>query len=363
MERNYRLRANVGSDAVLNVNMRQDFDFLEVLSLKLRQKDTYKLHSSSYGVIVGRVLANDAFGIPNAKVSVFIEKDDADTTEISQIYPYEEITSKDSEGRRYNLLQDYSDDACYKVVGTFPNKRYVLDDDSMLEVYDKYWKYTTVTNQAGDYMLFAVPTGSQQIHVDIDLSDIGVLSQKPRDFEYKGYNISMFDSPVQFKDSTNLDNLAQLFSQNKSVNVYPFWGDDDNGIAAITRCDVQIQYKFEPTCVFMGSIISDNDANSIGHKCAPSVNNGMNNQLIGGNGTIEMIRKTTDGLVEEYQIQGNQLIDENGVWCYQIPMNLDYIGTDEYGNVVPTDNPSKGIPTRAQVRFRISKTESGDEGF
>lgn len=363
MERNYRLRANVGSDAVLNVNMRQDFDFLEVLSLKLRQKDTYKLHSSSYGVIVGRVLANDAFGIPNAKVSVFIEKDDADTTEISQIYPYEEITSKDSEGRRYNLLQDYSDDACYKVVGTFPNKRYVLDDNSMLEVYDKYWKYTTVTNQAGDYMLFAVPTGSQQIHVDIDLSDIGVLSQKPRDFEYKGYNISMFDSPVQFKDSTNLDNLAQLFSQNKSVNVYPFWGDDDNGIAAITRCDVQIQYKFEPTCVFMGSIISDNDANSIGHKCAPSVNNGMNNQLIGGNGTIEMIRKTTDGLVEEYQIQGNQLIDENGVWCYQIPMNLDYIGTDEYGNVVPTDNPSKGIPTRAQVRFRISKTESGDEGF
>lgn len=363
MERNYRLRANVGSDAVLNVNMRQDFDFLEVLSLRLRQKDTYKLHSSSYGVIVGRVLANDAFGIPNAKVSVFIEKDDADTTEISQIYQYEEITSKDSEGRRYNLLQDYSDDACYKVVGTFPNKRYVLDDDSMLEVYDKYWKYTTVTNQAGDYMLFAVPTGSQQIHVDIDLSDIGVLSQKPRDFEYKGYNISMFDSPVQFKDSTNLDNLAQLFSQNKSVNVYPFWGDDDNGIAAITRCDVQIQYKFEPTCVFMGSIISDNDANSIGHKCAPSVNNGMNNQLIGGNGTIEMIRKTTDGLVEEYQIQGNQLIDENGVWCYQIPMNLDYIGTDEYGNVVPTDNPSKGIPTRAQVRFRISKTESGDEGF
>lgn len=363
MERNYRLRANVGSDAVLNVNMRQDFDFLEVLSLRLRQKDTYKLHSSSYGVIVGRVLANDAFGIPNAKVSVFIEKDDADTTEISQIYPYEEITSKDSEGRRYNLLQDYSDDACYKVVGTFPNKRYVLDDDSMLEVYDKYWKYTTVTNQAGDYMLFAVPTGSQQIHVDIDLSDIGVLSQKPRDFEYKGYNISMFDSPVQFKDSTNLDNLAQLFSQNKSVNVYPFWGDDDNGIAAITRCDVQIQYKFEPTCVFMGSIISDNDANSIGHKCAPSVNNGMNNQLIGGNGTIEMIRKTTDGLIEEYQIQGNQLIDENGVWCYQIPMNLDYIGTDEYGNVVPTDNPSKGIPTRAQVRFRISKTESGDEGF
>jgi hypothetical protein len=44
-------------------------------------------------------------------------------------------------------------------------------------------------------------------------------------------------------------------------------------------------------------------------------------------------------------------------------MNLDYVGTDEYGNIVPTEDTSKGIPTRAQVRFRISKTESGDEGF
>lgn len=363
MNQNYRIHTNVTQDTVLHVNMKQDFEFLEVLSLKMRQTDAYKLHSSNYGVIVGRVLANDAFGIPNAKVSIFIEHDENDSTEISAIYPYAEVMAKDKKGRRYNLLPDYSDDKCYKAVGTFPNKRLVLDDNTQLEIYDKYWKYTTVTNQAGDYMLFGIPTGSTQLHIDIDLSDIGVLSQKPRDFEYKGYNLTMFDSPSQFKDSTNLDSLAQIFAQNQSVFVYPFWGDEDNGIAAITRSDIQIQYKFEPTCVFLGSIVSDNGGNAIGHKCAPDVNNGMNNQLVGGNGTIEMIRKTTDGLVEEYQIQGNQLIDENGVWCYQIPMNLDYIGTDEYGNIVPTDNPSKGIPTRTQVRFRISKTETNDEGF
>ena len=363
MDKSYRIHTNISKDTLLQVNMKQDFDFLEVLSLKLRQKDAYKLYSSNYGVIVGRVLANDAFGIPNAKISVFIARDGNDTSEVESIYPYSEVASKDKEGRRYNLLPDDSDDDCYRVVGTFPNKRLVLDNDIQLEIYDKYWKYTTVTNNAGDYMLFGVPTGSVTVHVDIDLSDIGVLSQKPRDFEYKGYSSSMFDSSVQFKESTNLDNLAQLFSQNKSVFVYPFWGDEDNGIAAITRSDIQIQYKFEPTCVFMGSIISDNDGHAIGHKCAPDVENGMNNQLIGGEGTIEMIRRTTDGLVEEFQIQGNQLIDENGVWCYQIPMNLDYIGTDEYGNIVATDNPNKGIPTRTQVRFRISKNETSDEGI
>lgn len=362
MDKGYRIHTSITNDIVLNVDMQQDFDFLEVLSLKLNQEDAYRLHSSNYGVIMGRVLANDAFGVPNAKVSLFIKRDSNDTSDIEAIYPYTEVLSNDREGRRYNLLPDSSDDDCYSVVGTFPSKRLMLDSDVMLEVYDKYWKYTTVTNQSGDYMLFGVPSGSQQIHVDVDLSDIGILSQKPRDFEYKGYNLTLFENPNQFKTSTSLDSLAQIFSQNHSVFVYPFWGDENNGIAAITRSDIQIEYKFEPTCVFMGSIISDNDGHAIGHKCSPDVENGMNEQLIAGQGTIEMIRKTPDGVIEEFQIQGNQLINENGVWCYQIPMNLDYIGTDEYGNIVPTDNPNKGIPTRAQVRFRISKNETGNEG-
>ena len=344
--------------------MKQDYDFLELLTLKLRQKDAYRLHSSNYGVIIGRVLANDAFGIPNARISVFIERDTNDPTYMESIYPFTELTDRDKEGRRYNLLPSDSNDDCYRIVGTFPSKRLVLDDNVQLEVFDKYYKFSTVTNNAGDYMLFGVPSGNQQIHVDIDLSDIGILSQTPRDFEYKGYSMTMFDSPTQFKESTNIDNLAQIYSQNNSVFVYPFWGDEDlgNGVAAITRADIQIQYKFEPTCVFMGAIISDNEGNSIGHKCAPAEDNGMNEQLIAGEGTIEMIRRTPDGLVEEYSIQGNQLIDANGVWCYQIPMNLDFVGTDEYGNVVPTDNPSKGIPTRTQVRFRFSKNETGNEG-
>lgn len=363
MEKNYRVKTNINKDTVLHINMKQDFEMLDVLTMSMSQENAYKIHSSNYGVIVGRVLANDAFGIPNAKVSIFIPKEDGEDNEISTIYPYSTFSSKDKEGRRYNVLPNEGEDDCYRVVGTFPNKTYLLDNDIQLEIYDKYWKYTTVTNQAGDYMLFGIPVGNQQIHIDIDLSDIGILSQKPRDFEYKGYNITQFDNASQFKSSTNLDNLVQIFSQDKTVYVYPFWGDTDNEIVAITRADIQIQYKFEPTCVFMGSVISDNSSNEIGHRCTPSTFNGYNEQLVAGEGTIEMIRKTNDGLTEELQIQGNRLIDSDGVFCYQIPMNLDYVGTDEYGNIVPTNNPSKGIPTRTRVRFRFSKQETGEEGF
>lgn len=363
-DRSVRIRTDLSKDKVVHFNITQDYDFLEILSLKIKQEDTYKLHVSNYGVIVGRVLANNAFGIQGAKVSIFINLDDNDlnNSDITNIYPYTSLQTKDSDGRRYNLLPDASNDDCYRVVGTFPNKRLVLDNDTYLEVFDKYWKYTTVTNKSGDYMIFGVPCGNQQIHVDIDLSDIGVLSQKPIDFMYKGYNETLFDNPKQFKEGTNLDNLAQLLSQDNSVHVYPFWGDTNQEEIAISRCDIQVNYTFEPTCVFFGAMVTDNFNNNIGDKCSASKYAGFNRHLVAGEGTIEMIRKTPDGLVEEFQIQGNRLIDSDGVWCYQIPMNLDYVGTDEFGNIVPTDDPKKGIPTRTCVRFRVSMQETNSEG-
>ena len=364
MEKSYRIRTDIGIDKSITVKMQKNIDLYEILSLKLKSEKAYKLQTSNYGVIVGRILANNAMGIQNAKISIFIKVSDNDKLrdDLTQIYSYESVTSRDVEGRRYNLLPSENKyDDCYKVIGTFPSKRMILDNDSVLEIYDKYWKYTTTTNQSGDYMIFGVPVGNQKIHVDIDLSDIGILSQKPRDLVYKGYDINLFDGPSEFKYGTNLDNLAQVISQDETVKVSPFWGSDEADEISITRKDVDVQYLFETTCVFIGSTITDNFENVINHKCEFSNNIGNASQLTTSEGTIEMIRKNISGNIEEYPIQGNNLIDGNGVWCYQIPMNLDFIGTDEYGNIIPTNDPAKGIPTRASVRFRFTLDDNGDE--
>ena len=359
--KSYRIRTTVGreADSFLEVHLDQDYDSLEILSLKISDKDTYKLHNSDYGVIVGRVLANGNFGVPNAKISVFIPADEQNSSmEMWNLYPYTSTSVKNDKDIRYNLLPDESVKDCHKAVGTFPHKTYLLENDALLEVFDKYYLYTTRTNAAGDYLICGVPTGMQTLHMDLDLSDCGILSQRPRDFVYKGYTIEQFDNPNQFKKDENIDSLAQIFSQDQPVYVQPFWGNEENGEEiGITRADIQISFKFEPTCVFMGSAISDNASNGVGKKCVPTNQMGAMDELTAGEGTIEMIRKTPGGHVEEFAIKGNQLINGNGVWCYQIPMNLDYMMTDEYGHMVPTDDPEKGIPTRARVRFRASLTD------
>lgn len=354
-----RIRTKIGEDKYIPVNLTSEYDTLEILSLKINQKGAYRYHTSTYGVVVGRVLANNGFGVPNAKLSLFIAKDkNADVIE-NAIYPYDNISSKNYEGIRYNLLPSNQKDDCHQVVGTFPNKRMILDDNSVIEVFDKYYLYTTKTNEAGDYMFFGVPTGSYNIHMDLDVSDCGKLSQRPRDFLYKGYNIDQFENPNQFKIDTELSTLPQIFTQDTTIEVKPFWGDEQEGTnIGITREDININYKFEPTCVFIGSVISDTPNDGINKRCVPTNRMGDMREMVTGPGTIEIIRKTVNNTIEELQIKGKQLINGNGVWCFQIPMNLDYVTTDEYGNTIPTDNPDKGIPTRCEVRFRMSMDEN-----
>ena len=353
--RSYRVKANVGADSFIKVNLEQEFDTLDILSLNIKSEDVYRLHNSNYGVVVGRVIANDGFGVPNAKISIFIEHDSSDGGDITAIYPYSSPASYDDSGYRYNLLPDAKVSDCHQAVGSFPNKRYLLDNEDIIEVFGKYYKYTTRTNGAGDYIICGVPTGNQILHMDLDLSDCGILSQRPRDFVYKGYTVEQFESPNMFKKGKNYANLSQIFTQDQTVYVQPFWGNDSLGeTIGITRADINIAYKFEPTCVFMGSIVSDNSSEGISKKCIPTDNMGNMDELVSGKGTIEMIRKTYGGSVEEFQVKGTELINGDGIWCYQIPMNLDYMITDEYGNMVPTDNPDKGIPTRTRVRFRMS---------
>lgn len=360
INKSYRINTKVGREntndyITVDAGLVQDYDTFEVLSVNIKSSDTYRLHNSNYGVIVGRVLANNGFGIPNAKVSVFIQLENNERFDIGNIYPFTSSVSEDRHGVRYNLLPNDRVDGCHQVVGTFPTKRYALDNDVVLEVFDKYYTYTTKTNNAGDYMICGVPVGAHTLHMDLDLSDCGILSQKPRDFVYKGYTIEQFESPTKFKNGTDYGNLSQIFTQDQVVNVNPFWGNDSLGeTIGITRADIDVNFKFEPTCVFMGSIVSDNASNGFSRKCVPTEHMGDMDELVTGEGKIEMIRKTPGGSVEEFQVKGTKLINANGVWCYQIPMNLDYMVTDEYGNMVPTDNPETGIPTRARVRFRIS---------
>ena len=100
MIQRHRIRTDIGKDQRLTVELKQDYDLLEVLSLKFTQKDIYTSLCADYGVVCGRISVNDGVGVANARVSVFIplSEEDAEDPIISELYPYKTTSDRSEEG-------------------------------------------------------------------------------------------------------------------------------------------------------------------------------------------------------------------------------------------------------------------------
>lgn len=370
MGQKQRIRTEIGKDQKITVELNQEFGLLEVLSLKLTQQDIYTTLCADYGVVCGRVSVNNGFGVPNARVSIFIplKPEDEDDPVISALYPYKTFSDKTEDGYRYNLLPARQQHSGHVAVGTFPDQMDVLTREEVLEVYESYFKYTVKTNDAGDFMIWGVPLGEQVIHVDLDVSDMGCFSLRPDDFLRKGYGIEDFKSEYEFKSSNDIDSLPQIFTFDKGIEVYPFWGNVDLCEIGITRVDFDLTdkgLKVEPSALIIGGTFTDDGKNAINKNCVPQKNMGKKCSFTAQGGNIDAIRFSSyydsDNLpiLEEYTITDK--IDDDGAFAFRVPMNRDFIYTTEFGENDYTNDPNKGIPTSSCYRFRFTLADEGLE--
>ena len=365
MIKSYRLRTTPGKDNNIRININQDFDFLEILSLKLRQDDVYTRFCADYGVVVGRVITNGGFGVPNANISIFVplSSEDEEDPVISTLYPYKTIETKNEDGYRYNLLPYRKEYDGHTPTGTFPDREDVLKRKEVLEIYDKYYKFTVKTNESGDFMIIGVPLGIQTIMMDLDLSNIGCFSLTPSDLIRMGIGSTGQFNGNKFKSSTDIDSLPQIVNQKKDINVSSFWGEDNICDVGITRVDFDLRdlgIEIKPHSVFMGSLISTSEEDFLKSNCKPKQNAGNLCDLTTAAGKILTIRQTIDydsqgrPILESFDLpEGGNVINDDGTWLVEVPMNMDYITTDEFGNEVLSNDPTIGIPTKGKYRFRL----------
>ena len=287
----------VDNDKYLKIKLEQDIDCLEFLTLSIDTKDIYQDFNADYGVLVGRVIANEGIGIPNAKISIFIPltDTDAENSEIYDIYPYKTPRDKNNDGKRYNLLPRVSE---YKQItgtykpkqpfGSFPIKPEMVTNISFLNVYKKYYKYTAVTNEYGDYMIFGAPIGTQTVHMSVDITDIGEYSMTPAGMIVAGYPANLFtDNGKSMKSSKDLNDLPNIETQEITVDIISFWGDDVNFEIGITRQDFRIRAQLKSDFVIFGTSITMGDMSLIGDPDRNTGNYAENNSFYYLSNTVQ----------------------------------------------------------------------------
>ena len=97
----------------------------------------------------------------------------------------------------------------------------------------------------------------------------------------------------------------------------------------------------------------------------PKDNMGNLCSLQPGQGQILALRQTLqidlsgNPIIEEYKIEQNgNVINSNGAWLLEMPMNLEYLVTNEFGEKIISYDPTIGIPTKAKYRFKIKWQQS-----
>ena len=371
MGNSYRIRTTPGQDKNLVIQVDQDFEQLEILSLKIRQDDVYLRMCADYGVIAGRVFANNGYGLPNAKVSVFVPilPEDEENPIISTIYPFKTLEDTNDDGYKFNLLPYLPSYSQHVPTGTFPSRKDALVNQTAVELYDKYYKYTVTTNDSGDYMIFGVPVGTQTLVMNLDLSDMGEFSLAPADLIRMGVAIEEQFNGVQFKSSATFTELPQIIVINKTIEVSPFWGQEEICQIGITRSDFDVtssaNIDIKPTAIFMGSLMSSTEKSAVKTSSISQKQTGELCKMITGPGEIIGITQTI--FQDNYGLpvlkradlpNGGKLIDADGVWMFDVPMNNDYVYTNEFGEKVLSEDPSKGIPTTGKYRFKIKWQQS-----
>jgi len=368
MVQKHRINTRLNSDKKVSVELKQNYDLLEILSLKFTQQDAYTSLCADYGVVCGRVSVNNGLGVPNARVSIFIpltEQDELDPV-VSTLYPYKLTNDTNVDGYRYNLLPARKQHGGHEPTGTFPDQANILGSEEYLEVYEKYYRYVAKTSSSGDFMIWGVPLGEQLIHVDVDLSDIGCFSLRPDDFIRQGKGLDAFKNTYTFKSSTDYASLPQIISFEQTIDVAPFWGNVDLCQIGITRTDFDLSdqgVKIEPKSYVLGSVFSDQGNNAVNKNCRARSGMGEKCALIAEEAIVEVLRFTnrTDEnnrpILEFYEL--NEDVDESGAFVLSLPMNMEYVYTNEFGENEITNDPNKGVPTASCYRFRVSiKNES-----
>jgi len=371
---------NKDTDKHIKVKLEQSVKTLEFLSISIDTSDVYQSFNSDYGVLVGRVIANNSIGIPNAKISIFIPLTDTDSTDpdIYSLYPYTTPRDINNEGKRYNLLPrvgKFVDGTARppQPFGSLPIKEEIITNEEFLKVYKKYYKYTATTNEAGDYMIFGVPIGTQTVHMSVDITDIGEYSMSPASMiKSLGYSENLFINGTIIKPSSDLNDLPHIETQEVGVDIIPFWGDATNFEIGITRQDFKIRSVITNTFTIFASAFTDDDGAMRGANInsvieIPDVYRATENVDV----NVSISKKRTANVTEKIYyyptdiknsdinsinpdiadpITDMKLLDKsqysiykrNGDFVIIINCNRDKVITDEFGNKISVDDDYSG---------------------
>jgi hypothetical protein len=200
-------------DFYAEVFLKRTCDSLDTLSIKNNTLSTWPQQEANTGVVFGKLLAKQKILDENGeKVLIPLRNTPIIVFNSSDEFP--EVSLVDTNGNRIalNLLEN-SKPKNYFNIESFSADTVFLTKDSNIQVPDKY-KYSTITNENGEFILTDVPIGEQVLVFEIDLLKQGLTHDEVA--------LNFFPYPVE--EQPNIDSVPTFIFRQLPINVVPSWG-------------------------------------------------------------------------------------------------------------------------------------------
>lgn len=348
------------NDYFMNVKINRSVDVLNTLNIYNVPVNNSTKFNNNKGVLYGKIEAlqvilddsGERIKIPikNAAVGIFNPSDE-----------FPSIGSTDVEGNRIrlnlyeNILSTQNNQTVLKSYGSFQS--YLTDlnfsptDILNYKIPDKY-KYTSATNEEGEFILFNVPSGSQTLMLEVDLLKQGLEPEE----------VALNFFPYPTNDEPNVSNIPHLYFNQFPINIVPSWGEFDTGYTEVNitiTLDLRkwITYFTYPISAKAGNVnnISNQNTNNDPKVLEELFAEGTVNPftvfvrdmtkpfVVNAPPKVEMVKiidiydKNLDfkcGWNEEFKIRNNKIeFTSTNFNAFKLPANLyDPNGTDSNGN-------------------------------
>lgn len=213
-------------DYFMNVKINRSVGTLDTLNIyNVALNETPKF-SNNTGVLVGKLEAIQVLEDENGdKIRIPLKNTVVGIFNPSEKFP--SVSSSDEEGNRIRLnlyetipqvnntynLKGYSSFQSYLTDITYSKK----DNDN--KTIPEEYRYTTVTNERGEFILQNIPTGQQTLMIEVDLLKFGL--------EPEEIALNFFPYPSQ--DDPNVSEVPHFFFGQYPINIVPSWGDFQTG--------------------------------------------------------------------------------------------------------------------------------------
>jgi hypothetical protein len=231
-------------DFYIDLKIERGYNSLDTLKINNNLVNSFPEQNSPTGVVFGRLTAiqklkgefgeNIRIPLVNVPIGIFNSSDE-----------FPSIFSTDENGDRLSLnIKEAANPNQY-----FNNYSYFSDYNQYLKSADSFsavpaqYKYVTLTNENGEFVLYDIPVGQQTAIFEVDLFKQGLTKDE----------IALNFFPFPGTEDANIDSTPSFVYKQFPVDVVPAWGLGQTGY---TSLDININLDLRKWATFYVAPIS-----------------------------------------------------------------------------------------------------------